>query len=267
MKKTSHLIWKLLLVATVVGGLLLIYLDALVSTTFEGRKWEIPAKVFARPLELFPGKQLRADEFAHELSILGYRKVDRVTAAGQLRRSGQTLQLHTRSFRFPDEQVPAQSVTVHFSADQIATVSSRGKALDLLRLEPVQIGGIYPRHREDRLLLQLREVPETLTSALLAVEDRRFYQHWGISPTGIGRAALANYRAGRVVQGGTSSVTWMEEWRTENDLKRHLRSPQYRKILIALDMADAEPEVRFDTVVETAGMQLIAEARGVATGN
>ena len=64
-----------------------------------------------------------------------------------------------------------------------------------------------------------------------------------------------------------SSVTWMEEWRTENDLKRHLRSPQYRKILIALDMADAEPEVRFDTVVETAGMQLIAEARGVATGN
>ena len=60
-----------------------------------------------------------------------------------------------------------------------------------------------------------------------------------------------------------SSVTWMEEWRTENDLKRHLRSPQYRKILIALDMADAEPEVRFDTVVETAGMQLIAEARGM----
>ncbi|MCZ6829933.1 MAG: penicillin-binding protein 1B [Gammaproteobacteria bacterium] len=204
MKKTSHLIWKLLLVAAVMASLLLIYMDALVSTTFEGRKWEIPARVFARPLELFPGRQLSADEFSHELSILGYRKVGAVTAAGQLRRNGQTLELYTRNFRFPDEQVSAQPVTVRFSAGQIATLSSRGKALDLLRLEPVHIGGIYPRHREDRLLLQLREVPETLISALLAVEDRRFYQHWGISPTGIARAALSNYRAGRVVQGGST---------------------------------------------------------------
>ena len=62
-----------------------------------------------------------------------------------------------------------------------------------------------------------------------------------------------------------NTVTWVEEWCTENDLKRHLRSPQYRKILIALDMADAEPEVRFDTVVETVGMQLIAEARSMET--
>jgi quinol monooxygenase YgiN len=60
-----------------------------------------------------------------------------------------------------------------------------------------------------------------------------------------------------------NAVTWVEEWRAEEDLERHLRSPQYRKILMALDMADAEPEVRFDTVVETTGMQLIARARGV----
>ena len=58
-------------------------------------------------------------------------------------------------------------------------------------------------------------------------------------------------------------VTWMEEWRSEDDLRRHLQSPQYRKILAALDMSDVQPEIRFDTVVETAGMRLIAEARGV----
>ena len=61
-------------------------------------------------------------------------------------------------------------------------------------------------------------------------------------------------------------VTWIEEWQAEEDLKRHLRSPRYRKILTALDMSDAQPEIRFDTVVETSGMQLIAEARGVKTG-
>jgi quinol monooxygenase YgiN len=58
-------------------------------------------------------------------------------------------------------------------------------------------------------------------------------------------------------------LTWIEEWQTEDDLRRHLGSPQYRRILAALDMSDVRPEIRFDTVVETAGMQLIAEARGV----
>ncbi len=59
-----------------------------------------------------------------------------------------------------------------------------------------------------------------------------------------------------------NTVTWIEEWQSEDDLKRHLRSPQYKKILAALDMANVEPEIRFDTVVETAGMRLIEEARG-----
>jgi quinol monooxygenase YgiN len=60
-----------------------------------------------------------------------------------------------------------------------------------------------------------------------------------------------------------NSLTWVEEWKTEGDLRRHVGSPQYRRILAALDMSDVQPEVRFDKVVETTGMQLIAEARKV----
>ncbi len=59
-------------------------------------------------------------------------------------------------------------------------------------------------------------------------------------------------------------LTWVEEWATREDLEAHLRSPKYKMILAALDMADARPEVRFDTVIETMGMQLIEEARGKA---
>jgi quinol monooxygenase YgiN len=58
-------------------------------------------------------------------------------------------------------------------------------------------------------------------------------------------------------------IVWVEEWNTQDDLKRHLRSPQYKKILAALDMSNSQPEMRFDTVIETKGMQLIAEARGM----
>ncbi len=62
-------------------------------------------------------------------------------------------------------------------------------------------------------------------------------------------------------------ITWMEQWSTQDNLNRHLRTPQYKRILATLDMSDVQPEVRFDTVVETKGMQLIEEALGVNTPN
>ncbi len=60
-----------------------------------------------------------------------------------------------------------------------------------------------------------------------------------------------------------SIIIWVEEWNTQDDLERHLRSPHYKKILAAFDMSDAQPDMRFNTVVETKDMQLIAEAKGM----
>ncbi|MGJ3231814.1 MAG: transglycosylase domain-containing protein [Oceanicaulis sp.] len=48
------------------------------------------------------------------------------------------------------------------------------------------------------------DLPERLVDAVLAVEDRRFYSHFGVDVMGSGRALLANLRAGRVVQGGST---------------------------------------------------------------
>ena len=60
-----------------------------------------------------------------------------------------------------------------------------------------------------------------------------------------------------------SVIVWVEEWKTQDDLERHLRSRRYKKILAAFDMSNSQPVMRFNTVVETKGMQLIADARGV----
>lgn len=56
-------------------------------------------------------------------------------------------------------------------------------------------------------------------------------------------------------------LTWFEEWETHRDFVRHLKSTPYKKILAALDMADAEPEVRFDTIVATTGLETVEAAR------
>lgn len=47
-------------------------------------------------------------------------------------------------------------------------------------------------------------LPAHVTGAVVATEDRRFYEHWGVDPAGLARAMLANLRAGRFVQGGST---------------------------------------------------------------
>lgn len=59
-------------------------------------------------------------------------------------------------------------------------------------------GDLYGEHQP------LKALPDHLPQALLATEDRRFYSHFGLDPIGLARAAYANLRAGRVVQGGST---------------------------------------------------------------
>ncbi len=73
-----------------------------------------------------------------------------------------------------------------------------------MRLEPALVGSIYPAHSEDRVLVRRAEIPDHLVQGLLAVEDRRFFEHAGVDIRGIARALLANLRAGETVQGGST---------------------------------------------------------------
>jgi quinol monooxygenase YgiN len=53
-----------------------------------------------------------------------------------------------------------------------------------------------------------------------------------------------------------------EMWRSEEELERHLRSDQYHKVLLVMEMALKHPEVRFDTVTSSRGIETIEKARG-----
>jgi len=52
--------------------------------------------------------------------------------------------------------------------------------------------------------IRLGDLPDYVPNALIAIEDRRFRSHFGVDPIGLLRASLTNYRAGRVVQGGST---------------------------------------------------------------
>jgi quinol monooxygenase YgiN len=56
-------------------------------------------------------------------------------------------------------------------------------------------------------------------------------------------------------------LNYVEEWRSKEDLFRHLRSEQYRKLLAVVDTSQEEPEIRFDTISQTEGIEAIRSAR------
>ena len=185
-----------------------IYLDVIVRNAFEGKRWAVPARVYARSMELFSGAVLSADIFESELRLLGYREVDAPKRAGEYWRQGERFLVATRSFRFWDGTEPERRLRITFTGDLLRSLQSDtlDQMVPIVRLDPPAIGAIYPAHREDRVLVRLEKVPSQLLDTLLAVEDRSFYQHHGIDPKAMVRALLANLRAFGVVQ-GASTIT------------------------------------------------------------
>ena len=188
-----------------------IYLDTKVRSQFEGKRWSLPARVYARPLELFTGKKLGVEAFVRELKAMGYRFRAKASRPGEVSRTGEDFHVITRPFRFWDADEPSREVFVSFSGQQIVALDrAKGgsakaqQGISLIRFDPIEIGSIHTARQEDRELLKLEDVPQLLTDSLVAVEDRSYYHHYGVSIRGILRAAWQNMRAGGVVQGGST---------------------------------------------------------------
>lgn len=208
-KKIRLFYWwqlKLLLILSAVFLVYLAWLDLHVRTEFTGKKWEIPARVYASPLDLYPGLEINADKVVSNLKRVGYQHFQSVYAPGQYAASENTLHIYSRDFQFSDSKDTAQHYVLEFSSNQLKRIyRKRDKAKQsIIRLEPELIGKIYPEHHEDRVLVKADEIPEPLIQALLAIEDRHFFEHFGIDPKGILRSIWVNLRTGKLSQGGST---------------------------------------------------------------
>lgn len=198
--------WKVGLAGFAVLLFVGIYLDSVVKQRFEGQLFDLPTVVYARILNLAPGENITIQEVRNELDVLNYRKVRQPRYPGEYSSSSTKIEVIRRPFEFSDGPEPDRHVMLHFSSSQLERIQSLEKKGDLgyLRIEPKMLGMLEKNHDEQRLFLRRDQFPEVMVDALLVTEDRNFYQHDGVSPLAIARALVANVKAGRTVQGGST---------------------------------------------------------------
>jgi penicillin-binding protein 1B len=184
----------------------IVYLDFQVRDKFEVHRWSLPASIYAQPTELYQGKAVSIAVLTEQLNRMGYRSVTHVDAAGQYEKRGNRLFLYSKGFVFWDGIEDSQHVVITIINENIKSIVDEdiNQPVSIIRLEPEKIGQFHPNKYEDRLLLSYKDIPDKFISALVSVEDRKFFDHHGLDFLALGRAMIANIKAGKVVQGGST---------------------------------------------------------------
>lgn len=198
--------WKMSLATAALLLFVGIYLDSVVKQRFEGQLFDLPTVVYARVLDLSPGTAASLVQVKNELDVLNYRKVNSPRHPGEYSSSSTKIEMIRRPFEFVDGPEADRHVMLHFDGNELTRIQSLEKKGDMgyLRVEPKMLGMLEKSNDEQRLFLKRNQFPEVMVDALLATEDRNFYQHDGVSPLAIARAMVVNVKAGRTVQGGST---------------------------------------------------------------
>lgn len=179
-------------------------LDQRVQDEFGRLEWQVPTRVYARPLALHDRLPMDAATLELELLAARYAKDGEGSEPGSYARDGSSFRIATRSFRDRDGAVASQRVSLTLQGGRVAKLQADGRAAELVRVDPARIATLYGSKQEERRLVRLQDVPPMLVTTLQAVEDRDFKNHMGVDLGGMLRAAWVNLREGEVRQGGST---------------------------------------------------------------
>lgn len=184
-----------------------IYLDGQIRSKMDGQIWRLPAEVYSRIESIRVEDKLSLEQIKQRLLDNDYRQTTLIAAPGDFKIEDNSIVLLRRSFPFPTQPEPQRVLRLRFENEKLSTIEDlvTVKTVSEFRLAPKLIAMLQSdEDKEERLAIPLQQYPRLLIDALILTEDRRFYEHGGISPLGIARAMYTNFRAGHTVQGGST---------------------------------------------------------------
>ena len=190
-----------LIIVFVISLAVIAIIDSRVTNKLEGVLWTVPAKVYSRSLDLAEGLSINKSNLLRELKMLSYSEKKNPTKPGEYFYNKNKLNIFLRGY----EDQNSGLFEIFIRDGRVEEITNQlGLSVDLVKLEPIAIGGMYPSHMEDRILVSWPQVPSILIDTILSVEDQTFFNHNGISLRSISRAFFTNVKAGDIEQGGST---------------------------------------------------------------
>ncbi|HEV2984531.1 MAG TPA: transglycosylase domain-containing protein, partial [Vicinamibacterales bacterium] len=191
----------------------------LIDARLHGERDTTLPRVFARPLELRRGQSLTDRQLIDRLNDLGYALRERVQRPGEFAVGTGAVAIMPRSPDFKGQIVrvvferppaagraPARRAPPR-PADRVLQLELGSKPSERLVLDAPVLTSLGGGEREKRRPVALSVIPQRVREAVLAIEDRRFYEHPGIDPIGILGAVISNIRGKRGYTAGGSTIT------------------------------------------------------------
>jgi penicillin-binding protein 1B len=184
-----------------------------IDARLHGERDRVLPRIYARPLDLYQGQSLGDRQLVDRLNDLGYAQRSRVEKPGEFAIGRGTIVLMPR-----DGTATARLVRVNFdppaAAKPAAAAAPRVTGLEVdekptarVTLDPPLLTALISTGREKRRRVALSAIPPRMVQAVLAIEDRRFYDHLGIDPIRMVGALMTNLFDRKPYLEGASTIT------------------------------------------------------------
>ena len=192
----------------------------LIDARLHGERETVFPRILARPLELRRGQSLTERQLIDRLNDLGYTHRDQLEKPGEFTVGGGAVTINPRAPQLkqkivrvvfqptaPAVKPAARTKTPARTPDRVLRLEVGAKPSERLMLDAPVLTALNAGEREKRRPVALAAIPQRMQQAVLAIEDRRFYEHPGVDPIGILGAALSNLRGRRAYTAGGSTIT------------------------------------------------------------